>query len=141
MTEPIKTYDELVKALHELQGDQCGMCGKSDTLDVDHDHKSGFVRGLLCKSCNTKEGMNLCLNWEEEERFRPCGRCELCVYRAIPPTSWLGFTMRYKRASFSDLAEWEYNWKPSRIIKRIYDDKQLAVINMMRNRVWDLPEE
>lgn len=40
-----------------VQGDCCGICGVgadalSKALAVDHDHKTGNLRGLLCSSCN-----------------------------------------------------------------------------------------
>ena len=39
-----------------LQGDGCKICGdiadKRFGLHVDHDHKTGKIRGLLCKNCN-----------------------------------------------------------------------------------------
>lgn len=42
--------------LYEAQGGCCYLCrratGKSKRLAVDHDHKTGIVRGLLCKTCN-----------------------------------------------------------------------------------------
>lgn len=45
-------YD-LLKA---AQGGSCAICrratGATKKLAVDHDHKTGFVRGLLCGPCN-----------------------------------------------------------------------------------------
>jgi hypothetical protein len=48
------------------QNGVCAICGKEEThrnrsgevgnLAVDHDHKSGKIRGLLCFSCNTGIG-------------------------------------------------------------------------------------
>lgn len=42
-------------ALMRLQGGRCAICRarpKSKRLAVDHDHKTGAVRGLLCSRCN-----------------------------------------------------------------------------------------
>lgn len=47
---------EQYKALYEAQGGACYICqratGKRKKLAVDHDHKTGYVRGLLCSPCN-----------------------------------------------------------------------------------------
>lgn len=44
-------YDRLLAA----QGGGCAICGalpKTRRLHVDHDHRTGRVRGLLCHRCN-----------------------------------------------------------------------------------------
>ena len=45
------------QALYEAQGGVCYICrratGKVRKLAVDHCHRTGFVRGLLCKPCNS----------------------------------------------------------------------------------------
>lgn len=59
----LRTYG-LTKAqyneLYEAQGGSCYICqratGKSKKLSVDHDHKTGYVRGLLCATCNKMLG-------------------------------------------------------------------------------------
>jgi hypothetical protein len=43
-----------------FQKGRCAICGHSPnygpSLVTDHDHKSDFIRGLLCGRCNTMEG-------------------------------------------------------------------------------------
>lgn len=54
------TLDEYQTMLKE-QKNCCAICGNSqsgsrgkfNTFDVDHDHKTGVVRGLLCRTCNS----------------------------------------------------------------------------------------
>ncbi len=59
-----QTYDALFKA----QGSGCCICGGTEVfkgggvgnrtnLPVDHDHQTGWVRGILCYPCNTGLGM------------------------------------------------------------------------------------
>lgn len=51
-------------ALLQKQSNKCAICKSSDTgrktsvlFLVDHDHKTGKVRGLLCHKCNAAIGM------------------------------------------------------------------------------------
>ena len=51
-------YDAMV----EQQGGKCaicrnGHCGSGGCLHVDHCHKTGTIRGLLCGKCNTAVGL------------------------------------------------------------------------------------
>jgi hypothetical protein len=47
------TAEDYFKML-ENQGGLCAVCRKPSTvkLCVDHDHETGEIRGLLCKTCN-----------------------------------------------------------------------------------------
>ena len=61
------TYAEYL-AMSERQGGVCAICGKPQPngrrLYVDHDHYTGKVRDLLCRSCNSGIG-----NFNEDERL------------------------------------------------------------------------
>lgn len=45
--------------MHDLQDGTCACCNQA-AYAIDHDHKTGMVRGLLCVSCNKRE--SLCLD-------------------------------------------------------------------------------
>jgi len=59
------TYTDYISML-ESQGGLCSICGRPERLlgrggcirplNVDHDHKTGKVRGLLCAGCNLALG-------------------------------------------------------------------------------------
>jgi hypothetical protein len=53
----IEYYDDILKA----QGGVCAICGTdvpggTGRFHVDHDHKTGKIRGLLCSNCNAMLG-------------------------------------------------------------------------------------
>jgi hypothetical protein len=52
----VKVYGLSPEDYRELLGDgHCPICGrKMKKVNVDHDHKTGLVRGLVCGSCNKR---------------------------------------------------------------------------------------
>ena len=57
---------EQYEAMVEAVGGLCAICGQPERatrrgeirgLNVDHDHDTGAVRGLLCSNCNTAIGL------------------------------------------------------------------------------------
>ena len=49
----VEQYNELLKDHDE----SCAICSRRVPLCIDHDHKTGEVRGLLCGNCNSGIGM------------------------------------------------------------------------------------
>ena len=76
-----------VKQMRVLRGwhaTRCGICAVESELVVDHDHGSGWVRGLLCESCNQREG-------------RARGADDVFArWRACPPAAMLGLRVVYE---------------------------------------------
>ncbi len=60
--------NEEFAAMLDAQGGVCAICGSDDpkspgrgevgSFHVDHDHKTGVVRGLLCSLCNRMLGQS-----------------------------------------------------------------------------------
>jgi hypothetical protein len=70
--------------LYAVQGGKCALCrratGKTKRLAVDHNHRTGDPRGLLCGPCNRIIGM-----WfDDPETFRRAAR-----YLEEPPAAAL----------------------------------------------------
>ncbi len=43
--------------LYEMQNGNCAICRKRKKLVLDHCHRTGKIRGLLCSNCNTALGL------------------------------------------------------------------------------------
>jgi hypothetical protein len=76
----LKRGKELSEWKRDNCTDRCPLCGRSMSavLDrnkvVDHNHKTGQIRGVLCRNCNAIEGKinNLCVrsgNWISHNDF------------------------------------------------------------------------
>jgi len=53
------TLEEFTAMLEKQKG-VCAICGNPEIkrmLSIDHNHKTGYVRGLLCTACNFKLGV------------------------------------------------------------------------------------
>lgn len=51
------TKEQASKIYYEDRHGNCKICNLKSVLVVDHCHKKGHVRGLLCKHCNSMLGM------------------------------------------------------------------------------------
>ena len=71
-------------ALHLKQDGHCAVCGATGKLVADHDHKTGLLRGLLCRACNQREGARGSL-------LMRCDYPGIDAYLADPPAGrdWL----------------------------------------------------
>jgi hypothetical protein len=65
-THLLATYGitvEAYEALEQAQNYKCKLCSRHKdeltrrVLDVDHDHETNRIRGLLCNNCNTGLGL------------------------------------------------------------------------------------
>lgn len=78
--------------LDNWQAGRCAVCAYAlGELVTDHDHRTGLVRGLLCRSCNTREGMG--------------ANGPIARYRERPPAAILGLTIRYFDPYLRDYAQ------------------------------------
>ena len=102
MTDIIKVRVGQIKALKMLilkeQNFCCAVCGlnmRKDTSNacLDHDHKTGYIRGVLCRNCNRGEGKIL-------TQMTTCKRggtgidwllnlMQYVLFHRIPQTNWI----------------------------------------------------
>lgn len=63
------TQQQFDKMVHRQRG-RCAICARKTDLEIDHCHKTGRVRGLLCGHCNSGLAM-----FRDDVRYlrRACG--------------------------------------------------------------------
>lgn len=93
--EELAVTDDDYENLLEVCEHKCWICGREEAtegrrLAVDHDHRTGAVRGLLCTSCNRRLGATVNPEWLDRaaEYLRVAARafgdnCETC-HKAAP---------------------------------------------------------
>lgn len=98
MSRQLKQSDlrEVRNELTMSQLDKCALCGaklsdEKRTPHTDHCHETGFMRGILCATCNTTEGIII-------HKF---GRSGL-KGRGIDYLQWLRNLVDYLEADYSD---------------------------------------
>lgn len=70
----VKRQKEVKAEILKYQGYLCCICNhdlrsvESKNVCLDHDHKTGIVRGVLCRGCNGSEGkiMNLATRFKKD---------------------------------------------------------------------------
>ena len=82
----VTTQQDAVGLMEDWQEEHCAVCGKDQGrrgghLVTDHDHNTGLVRGMLCRSCNSREG---------HADYEP-----FLGYRLRNPASILGLSIPY----------------------------------------------
>jgi hypothetical protein len=105
-------------ALYDMQGERCAIClalycsGPQNRrvdpapwlLELDHDHATDMIRGLLCASCNSCEA-------HPRYALHPL----FCAYRAAPPAIGMGWQFsEASRGSWARPARREYARRTSR---------------------------
>jgi hypothetical protein len=84
-------YEELL----EYQEHKCAICGADDSFNrmvVDHDHKTGELRGLLCEGCNhTAVGV-----YERKGKYRTEHHTEIIrKYLSDPPINHIPTSLKH----------------------------------------------
>ena len=76
--------------LRSYQDGGCALCGRvRNDLELDHDHRTNLIRGMLCRECNLLLG-------EYERKKRLFAHFE--AYLQEPPMKVLGLSVLYKPA-------------------------------------------
>lgn len=66
-----KITEKFLQELETKANGHCMICGNISDLEIDHDHETGEVRGLLCHICNTSLGswINLIPYWKQVDEY------------------------------------------------------------------------
>lgn len=98
-----------IDLLDAWQQGRCAICGQVKSLVLDHDHETGWIRGLLCRRCNTHEGVGFASVLAKYRKRHPAAMFGLGVLYCGPLVGWAP----------THVASWEHELKPGmRILDR-----------------------
>lgn len=105
----------MMESWHEGRCAICGWYGHG-RLDADHDHDTGWVRGLLCRSCNTREANTPGGIWEKYRQRNPASILGVQAMYVSPYTGlpWIPRTPTEIEAT-ERRAEQEADWRILRL--------------------------
>jgi hypothetical protein len=98
--------EQLIDIMLDRARQQCQCCGKfiklssedkSQRAMVDHDHKTGLLRGVVCPSCNLRIGRS--------EREGKAATHEILAYLAFPPLRQLNIRLDEDRIERNKLRQ------------------------------------
>jgi hypothetical protein len=110
-----RSYELLEALLADWQANRCAVDGYRRTgtggLVWDHDHDTGYERGLLCRSCNTREAFSSAPVFRRYRLWPPAAILGVSIYHSAPePTAaWAASIV-----SVEDLARYEAERDPAR---------------------------
>jgi hypothetical protein len=102
-----------MRVLRRWHDSRCGICAAETDLVLDHDHGTGWVRGLLCDDCNKSEGLARDAD-DKFARWRACPSAAMIGLRVIYDSSYTGIAlpMPYKVTGPLSLPDWAPPHKP-----------------------------
>jgi len=118
------TYEELLK----YQEHKCAICGVDDSFNrlvMDHDHKTGEVRGLLCHGCNRIAVGQ----YERKGRYRTEYHTEIIKkYLSDPPINHIPTSVKHG---------WKYEMG---VFPSPSEDNEMEVIILSPMDMWEEEE-
>jgi hypothetical protein len=127
--------DEAWETFRAAHDGRCAICRRTANLVSDHDHRTGRVRGMLCRSCNRRACVAVHMSLAVLNGVWP----HVVLYCQRSPADWSGLRRAYEAPFWQDpapdLPDALWHAGPDGL-EAESDRRSAALIAMMRNRVW-----